>query len=113
MDDNVNLMGGWPGLDDLTGEPTPKQEAQIELAKEQDYDLALSYLRCFSTPDGVRVLEDFEAKYIYKNAFVPGMEDPVNYGFFMEGHRNLVLRVLLLMDIAREGSPLGGREIEL
>jgi hypothetical protein len=61
------------------------------------YELACSYKRCFTeTTDGKAVLEDMKKGYCHHTTF---HVEPVAMGF-LEGHRDVVLRIDHLIDMA-------------
>jgi len=61
------------------------------------YELACSYKRCFTeTTDGKAVLEDMKKGYCHHTTF---HVEPVAMGF-LEGHRDVVLRIDHLIEMA-------------
>lgn len=107
------IEGGWGEIDKITADLTPKEQAVVDRAKAEDYDLDVSYLQCFSSPAGQIVLEDMKQKYIFVNSYDPGKVNPTEFGLFLEGHRNSVLTIMLRMERAKLGSPVAERTIEL
>ena len=61
------------------------------------YDLACAYKRCFTeTSDGKQILEDLKKGYCRNTTF---HVEPIAMGF-LEGHRDVVLRIDHLIDMA-------------
>ena len=107
---NVNMQeyieGGWGTANKILEDPTPEDKAAMNRSLEEQYNVDVSYLRCFSSPEGKVVLDHLTQDYIFKNSYNPGLVNPDQHGHFLEGHRNLVLLIIHRMNRAREGSPV-------
>lgn len=95
-------LGDWNPLDDKP----PTQEAAEQAAQGQ-YELDAAYARCFSTPDGQRVLQHLYSTTILQPTFNPSMPmlNGVFNGFAREGQNALVSQIVGRIRRAADGPP--------
>ncbi|MCH9730683.1 MAG: hypothetical protein K0U84_13590 [Actinomycetia bacterium] len=89
-------LGGWASLDTLDAEVLAAQE---ETNRERE-QLRMSFIACFSSPAGKRVLEDLKNWALTQEGFDHnrGFHDGAAQGFYREGQRRVVAYIMKMSE---------------
>lgn len=79
-----------------------KLAEQSMRAKGEPDDLALAYLRVFSSPEGKRVLDDLIGRTLIHAAWDPEAASPAERGFWREGQNSIVMLIMAMVHKAKE-----------
>ncbi len=74
--------------------------AQVELAKQKDYELNVLFLTTFSTPSGKKVLEWLTANTLDSPTWWPAQSK--KFGYFREGQNSLMRQIKAKIQQAKD-----------